>query len=342
MNSVIERTKDFFSRLFASKRASTIFIIAMLAIILSCIIAIICIFIPSCEGQSVMEDAGDRFTQPDSTHTVNVSSDGVYRESVESAEFNAFITTDQPEATDPEQTDPDSTATATDDSGSDGDSDGDSDDDSGSQTLVTPDPNADADPNDYVVQRISVNFNDLIAINSDAVAWLYLQDSPINYPVMMAPADNPGFYLDHLYDKSENIIGSLYVDPLTDVTFSAKNTIIHGHRMNNGSMFGTLNRYKKQTYYNGNPIMQLYTPDGQTDYYIYIFAAYETDLGSYYRTSFYSSEDFEEYLQTCIGQSVIDTLVTPTADDTIITLSTCVLGNDLKRMVVQGILVPMD
>ncbi|MDO4543996.1 MAG: class B sortase [Clostridia bacterium] len=206
----------------------------------------------------------------------------------------------------------------------------------------TPDPNANADPNDYVVQRVNINFDQLLSINSDAVAWLYLQDSQINYPVMKAPLDDPDYYLDHLYDRSENIVGSLFIDPTTDETFSGRNAVIHGHRMNNGSMFGTLNRYKKQTYYNGNPIMQLYTPAGITDYYVYIFAAYETDISSYYRTVFSDDADFQTYLNECISKSVISTLVTPTASDSIVTLSTCVLGNDLKRMVVQGILVPME
>lgn len=334
MKSFFSKINNFFSRIFADKKFNTVFIIAMIAIIVICLICIISIFVPSCKGQQEYEDGADQFTSEKGTEVISiVPPDSSVTEAPATQtpqDFDFFVTTEQPTQTDDpsapvgETPQPDDDPQAT------------------TRPVVTADPNASADPNNYTIKKISVNFDQLMAINSDACAWLYLQDSIINYPIMSAPYDAPGFYLEHLYDKTENIIGSLYIDIGVDKTFSSRNTVIHGHRMNNGSMFGTLNKYKKQTYYNGNPIMQLYTPEGVTDYYIYIFAAYETDITQSYSVVFPTDADFENYINECMNKSVIDTIITPTVNDHIVTLSTCVVGNDTVRMIVQGVLVPMD
>lgn len=191
------------------------------------------------------------------------------------------------------------------------------------------------------VDRVDVDFDKLQAVNDDIIGWLYLQDTIINYPLAQANSGrDANFYLSHAYDLTTNIAGTLYIDQTASAKFSNRNTFIHGHRMNNGSMFGKLNQYKSQSYFSKHPIMQLYTPS--QNYYIYIFAVYEAEIDSFYsQTSFASSEEFGEYLQKCMDASIVTTGVTPSASDRIVSLCTCVVKKDTYRLVVQGVLVPM-
>lgn len=193
----------------------------------------------------------------------------------------------------------------------------------------------------FVLKTISVDFDQLNAASDSVIGYLYLQDSKISYPVVKSPKDDANYYLTHAYDGTESISGALFVDSTTRKPFEQRNTVVHGHRMNNGTMFGNLNKYKKQSYFEDHRIMSLYTPDG--NYLVYVFAAYEAEItGPYSRTNFSGNEDFQAYLNECISRSNYDTGIVPIVNDHIITLSTCVAGRDTKRFVVQGILIPQS
>lgn len=115
---------------------------------------------------------------------------------------------------------------------------------------------------------ICVDFKALKAECEDIVAWLYCEDTPINYPVVQGK-DNV-YYLRRLTDGSYNINGSLFLDYRCDTDFYDFNHIIYGHNMKDGAMFGTIKEYKKQSYYDKHPIMYLFTPEA--DYKIIILA----------------------------------------------------------------------
>ena len=113
------------------------------------------------------------------------------------------------------------------------------------------------------------------------------------------------------------------------------NTIIYGHRMNNGSMFASLKYYKKQSYWAQHPYV--YITDSNGSYKYEIFAAYEVStIGSAYQIGFSGDESKQAFLDDCIGQSVIETGVTPTVQDRILTLSTCTGNGHATRWVVQA------
>lgn len=192
---------------------------------------------------------------------------------------------------------------------------------------------------EFVLKTITVDFDQLNAASDSVIGYLYLQDSKISYPIVQSPKEDANYYLTHAYDGTESISGALFVDSLTRKPFEQRNTVVHGHRMNNGTMFGNLNKYKKQSYFEDHRILSLYTPDG--NYLVYVFAAYESEItGPYSRTNFSGSEDFQAYLNECISRSNYDTGIVPIVNDHILTLSTCVAGRDTKRFVVQGILIP--
>ena len=119
---------------------------------------------------------------------------------------------------------------------------------------------------------IRVDFDALREKNDDVVAWIYCPDTPINYPVVQA-ADNEA-YLHRLLDGSKNSAGTLFMDFRNSSDFSDWNSVIYGHNMKNGSMFGTLMDYKTQSYFDAHPKVFLLTPE--QDYVVKIVAGFVT------------------------------------------------------------------
>ena len=92
-------------------------------------------------------------------------------------------------------------------------------------------------------------------------AWLYCPDTVIDYPVMKA--DDYSYYLKHLPDGTHNANGTLFLDYNCAPDFSDSLSVIYGHKMKSGKMFGSLEGYKKEGYYSEHPYMYLYTKQGK-------------------------------------------------------------------------------
>ena len=181
---------------------------------------------------------------------------------------------------------------------------------------------------------IEVDFNSLKDKNKDIVAWIYSKDTEINYPIVQAKDNN--YYLRRLIDGSYNIAGSLFIDYKNSNDFTDYNTIIYGHNMKNGTMFGTLTKYQKQEYYDEHKEMYLFTEN--KNYKIEIFAGYITSSdGELY--DFQKKDTIREKLiETAIKKSTFKSEIKPLKEDKIITLSTCSYDFEDARYVLLGIL----
>ena len=88
---------------------------------------------------------------------------------------------------------------------------------------------------------ISVDFDTLKSVNPDVVGWIYIEAlDNINYPVVQG--DDNETYLHTTYENNYNFAGTIFVDYENSSDFSDCNTLIYGHNMKNGSMFGNLKK----------------------------------------------------------------------------------------------------
>ena len=184
---------------------------------------------------------------------------------------------------------------------------------------------------------MAVDFDALESINSDFEGWLYIPALKINYPLVLG--ENNDYYLTHTFQKAENSSGSLFLDQATDTPFEDYNTIIHGHDMKNGSMFGKLDTFYRDTKtYTENPYFYVYTENGAYKYLI--FSYYVTDATSDTYQLPTNEESYLVYKDYVAKRAVWQDVEGVPRIAPIVTLSTC-YGNSYtnERFVVHGILV---
>ncbi|MEA4853251.1 MAG: class B sortase [Christensenella sp.] len=208
------------------------------------------------------------------------------------------------------------------------------------QVSVAPEPKETPVPSATQEAVRQIDFATLLQKNSEIVAWIEIPGTKIDYAVVQGK-DNV-FYLDHDALLAENVEGAIFVDAANSPGFADRNTVLYGHRMNNGDMFAGLHDFEDAAFFDQNRVLYLYLPDGtRTEYEI--FAAYETGdeyiLGQW---DFADDNTWSAYLEQ-IGKEDANANVRNadvSTNDKILTLSTCVRGEDEKRYLVQAVARP--
>ena len=180
-----------------------------------------------------------------------------------------------------------------------------------------------------------INWDKLLKINGDTVAWIRNPGTVIDYPVLQGEDDE--YYLHRLINREYDFKGSIFMAAANDPKFKDFNTIIYGHRMKDGSMFHSLADYLEDGFYEKHKVMQIFTP--KRDYDLHVFAAMEVPVDSpLYKIDFQDDEEKQEYLNQIDAESVLDTDVEPTTEDHIVMLSTCAYDYENARDLVFGVL----
>ena len=177
-----------------------------------------------------------------------------------------------------------------------------------------------------------VDFTKLLEKNTDIIGWIYIEGTNISYPVVKS--DDNEYYLNHLFDKSKNSSGCIFLDMACADDFSGPHSIIYGHHMKDKSMFANLVEYKEQEFYNAHPIALLLTPNSR--YKIHLFSGYVTDNWSSAWYKDFSEIDYASWLSEIKAKSTFDSEHIPRETDRIVTLSTCTYEFDDAKFVVHG------
>lgn len=194
-------------------------------------------------------------------------------------------------------------------------------------------------PEESIAADIPIDFTKLQQQNPDIYAWIQIPDTVVDYPIVQSAEDNV-YYLNHTVEGAEGYPGSIYTENINQKNFTDKNTVIYGHNMDDGTMFGGLHQYVDPAYMNQHPEIHIYTPEHK---YIYrVFAAVTYDNRHILET--YNCNDaaqFQEFLDSVMSVQNIASHFsadeTVTADDRIITLSTC-NGNSEQRFLIEAVL----
>ena len=173
--------------------------------------------------------------------------------------------------------------------------------------------------------------------NDDMVGWIEIAGTKLNYPVLQTP-DEKDFYLHRDFNKETSNHGAIYVQENCDVWTPSDNTVIYGHNMKDGSMFATLLKYKKESYWQEHRYIYFNTLLERHTYEIVaVFKTTATIGKGFDYHLFVEAEDeeaFDAYITKVKKLSYYDTGVDAVYGDKLITLSTCEYTLTNGRLVV--------
>ena len=179
--------------------------------------------------------------------------------------------------------------------------------------------------------------------NSDFVCLLHIPSTmiePITYPVLQAKDNN--FYLYKDFNKQYKRSGSLFLDFRNNAETLDGHSIIYGHNMNDGSMFGNVLKYYQYedgSFLKKHPYIYTYSTSEVSIWKV--FSVYETTTKeNYIQTHFESNEEYYQFIKDLHNKSFFDTDVILKETDDVLTLSTCYKFNaENGRLIVNAVRV---
>lgn len=173
----------------------------------------------------------------------------------------------------------------------------------------------------------------------NVVGWLKVDGTPIDYPVMRNETDED-YYLNHNFQGETDSRGALFIDHDSSVWPLDENLVIYGHNMKNNSIFGSLDNYLDQSFYEEYNRIEFDTLYEKGTYQIVavvktaVKQEEEDGFRYYWFHNYGSEEDFEDFLKFIKENQVYDTGELLQYGDNTIMLSTCEYSVDNGRLVV--------
>lgn len=185
----------------------------------------------------------------------------------------------------------------------------------------------------------TLSLEDLMKINPDVCAWLTVDDTHIDYPVLRGQ-DNEEYLDKDLYgDYAPG--GSLFLDYRNSREFDDYYHIIYGHHMNGGAMFGDIPEFENKDFFKSHTTGTLMIPD--KTYNLEIFAYLSVDAYDPYMFSpvLKGDNSGEEVLKHIKETALNYRDIGVTGQDRILAMSTCSEAfTDARSILVARIVEP--
>ena len=191
-----------------------------------------------------------------------------------------------------------------------------------------------AEPEEYVSP---VDFDAAWAVNEDIIAWLYIPGIHLSYPIVMDPEDNT-YYLTHDAERNSSSAGAIFIEDYNHPDFRDMCTVVYGHRMYDGDMFGTLQQsYSDRENLDKNQYIAVYLPDREIYYQVFAAMPYN-NLHILYYNDFEDQLSFRKFIDSIYAVSGMDAVTVsehePVYGDRLLILSTCLWGDKNSRYLV--------
>lgn len=197
----------------------------------------------------------------------------------------------------------------------------------------TPQQNSTSNSKNNNSLPIIVDLEGLVNKYPCTAGWLYINEN-ISYPVMQG-SDN-SYYLTHLPDGTENSSGSIFADFRNNSPQQDDNYIVYGHNMKNNTMFGSLDEYYNQDYFDNYPCYYFLTTNNT--YRVDLVAGFKTNSDHYIYNIDFDNQEISQIINQVKKNSTFTSNVEYKKGDKLMTLSTCTNSADDERFVLIGIL----
>ena len=183
-----------------------------------------------------------------------------------------------------------------------------------------------------VEEKPTDSFAELTKINSDIVAWLRINDTAIDFPVVWTNKDNVK-YLTRNYRGENATAGAAFVD-YRNQGVENNYTVIYGHRMSGDRMFSAIGKYADSDFYNLHKVGSFYTPSASYDLEVILYARPNVSETQIYNLDLYRNANYGK-INELLGSDVLRRSkidVAPT--DKLLLLSTCDKDSNHYRNVI--------
>lgn len=207
---------------------------------------------------------------------------------------------------------------------------------SGSKAEASsPEPESGEEKEPYVSP---IDFPMLQGANPDIYGWLYIPGTEISHPLLQREGDDE-YYLSRNSDGQQDIDGAIF----SQATYNHKDlqdpvTVVYGHHMNSGAMFGTLQEtYSQEGALERYGDVIVYLPEEEMHYKVFAAVpANKIHILHYYD---FSDPDIYQLFLDRIYQiramgTNFNSEIKVTPEDKMLILSTCLSGNSNKRYLV--------
>ena len=178
----------------------------------------------------------------------------------------------------------------------------------------------------------SLSFQDLLMINEDVRAWITIDDTHIDYPMVQGEDDME--YINRDATKEFSLSGAIFLSAGNKADFSDPYMMTYGHHMDNGGMYGDVMEFIKKDYFDEHKTGHLFLPDG-TARKLEVFALIECDA---YDRMIYSTSGREGHIMELVEYLKKNSTnyrdIGLKEGDQIMALSTCVSLETNGRVVV--------
>ena len=186
------------------------------------------------------------------------------------------------------------------------------------------------------LQRMRAGLQNLSRINPDIYGWITVSGTNINYPLVQC--EDNDYYLNHASNGEFNPYGSIFADYRLNRTITRNyNTVFYGHNISTGDMLHDVTKFFNEDVFNSTYIY-IYTIEG---IFVYEpFSVYESRYDyEYFKVGFRNAQEFIDFADEVRDKSSVKKDVEFTANDRVLTLSTCTNGFYTQRYALHAKLI---
>jgi len=203
------------------------------------------------------------------------------------------------------------------------------------QMPVSTEPTVESFPDNYAATPIvNQSIVDLQEKHASVVGWLTVPNTKIDYPFVQGADNDHYLHLD--LDQRRSAAGTIFMDFRNNSDFSDFNTIFHGHHMKNGSMFGTIQHFNNQAFFNTNRTGTIFLTNATYEIEFMAFVVIAPNDAMIYNPTITAEVDQIAFLDHVRRTARYYRDIGVTADDRMITLSTGNYEFHNARMVLIG------
>ena len=188
--------------------------------------------------------------------------------------------------------------------------------------------------NDYQLSA-SEKYQSVYEVNNNFVGWVYIPDTPLNYPVLQTK-DYPEYYLRRDFYKKYSFAGVPFMD-FKCTADESDNIILYSHNMLDGTMFSVVEKYSKKSFWEEHPYIGFDTLNGYGTYEVAICARVDlTNIDFNYTDTvdFATEQEFDDYIAKVKALADYETDVSLEFGDKLLLLSTCEYQYEEGRYIV--------